>query len=71
MDNFDIAGQKKYREILRRMTPEQKLLKTFELSEMGKNLFICGLKMRYPNLSESDFKKVLFEHLEKCHNKNY
>lgn len=37
-----------YLEILRRMTPEQRLLKAFELSEMAKGLFLTGLRQGEP-----------------------
>ena len=60
-----------YIKILRRMTPEQKLQKVFELSNMTKELFIYGLRKRFPDLPEKEFKKLLMERLEKCHNRNY
>ena len=60
-----------YIQVLRRMTPEQRLLKAFELSEFSKQLFIHGLRKRFPNLSDEEFKKVLLERLDKCHNRNY
>lgn len=60
-----------YIQVLKRMTPEQRLSKAFELSEFGKRLFIQGLRKRFPELSEEEFKKVLFERLSKCHNRNY
>jgi hypothetical protein len=60
-----------YIEALRRMTPEQKLAKAFELSALAKRAFIEGLRRRFPDLSEEDFKKLLLERLAKCHNRNY
>jgi len=56
---------------LRNLTPEQRLLKAFELSELVRELFIQGLRKRYPNLSEDEFHKLLMKRLEKCHNRNY
>ena len=64
-------NHKKYIQILRRMTPEERLLKTFELSEFSKQLFIHGLRKRFPDLDEREFKKLLLERLDKCHNRNY
>ena len=53
------------------MTPEQKLLKVFELSEFSKALFIEGLRQRFPDATEEEFRRILFDRLEKCHNRNY
>jgi hypothetical protein len=61
----------RYLGILRAMTPEQRLLKAFELSEFSKSLFIAGLRRRFPDAAESEFRRILFERLEKCHNRNY
>jgi DNA-binding PadR family transcriptional regulator len=60
-----------YLEILRRMTPEQRLRKTFELSEMGRELFRQGLRQRHPDLSPEDFEALLRKRLSLCHNRNY
>lgn len=60
-----------YLEVLRRMTPEQKLAKAFELSEMTRQLFRQGLRERFPELSEEDFHKLYLERLARCHNRNY
>jgi hypothetical protein len=60
-----------YIEILRRMTPEQRLAKAFELSALAKRAFIDGLRRRFPDLPEDEFKKLLLARLEKCHNRNY
>lgn len=60
-----------YLEILRRMTPEQRLLKAFELSEFARQLFMHGLRRRYPDASEEEFRRLLLAHLDRCHNLNY
>ena len=64
-------NHKKYIEVLRRMPPEQRLLKAFELSEFTKQLFIHGLRKRFPDLPEDEFRELLLERLDKCHNRNY
>lgn len=64
-------NHKEYIQILREMSPEKRLLKAFELSELSKQLFIHGLRKRFPDLPEDDFKKLLLNRLEKCHNRNY
>jgi len=60
-----------YIDALRRMTPERRLKKAFELSEFTKQLSACGLRKIYPDLPDTEFKKVFLEHLKKCHNRNY
>lgn len=60
-----------YLQILRRMTPEQRLLKAFELSEFSKQLFIHGLRQRFSDVSEAEFREILLQRLAKCHNRNY
>ena len=64
-------AHKIYIQVLRRMSPEKRLLNAFELSEFTRQLFIHGLHKRFPNLSDEEFKKLLLERLDKCHNRNY
>ena len=49
----------RYIEILRGMTPEQRLRKAFELGEMGRELFRQGLRRLHPDLSTEELKAVL------------
>jgi hypothetical protein len=60
-----------YLETLRRLTPEQRLLKAFELSAFAKQLFIHGLRQRFPDASEEEFRTILLSRLAECHNRNY
>lgn len=60
-----------YLQVLRKMTPEQKLAKVFELSAFARNLFAHGLRERFPSATEEEFKKILLTRLAKCHNQNY
>ncbi len=71
MDIKPRPNHKIYLQILRRMTPEQRLAKAFELSEFSKQLFIHGLRKVHPDLSQEEFRKLLLRRLEKCHNSNY
>ena len=50
----DIKGHKAYIQILKQMTPSQKLQKVFEMSQFAKDLFYQGLKRRFPELSEKN-----------------
>ena len=64
-------NHRRYVEILRRMTPEQKLAKVFELSEFAKALFRHGLRKRLGDIPEEQFRQIWLERIEKCHNRNY
>ena len=64
-------NHKIYLKVLRRMSPQERLLKAFELSEFTNQLFVQGLRKAFPNLSEQDFQKLLLQRLDKCHNRNY
>jgi hypothetical protein len=52
-----------YIEILRKMTPEQRLLKAFELSDRAKRIFLQELREKHPGVSEEEFTRILRERL--------
>jgi hypothetical protein len=62
---------KKYIEILRNMTPQQKIDKIFELNKLGDDLFRTGLKKRFPNLTKEEFNKLYKSRIEKCYNRDW
>ena len=64
-------NRQRYLEILRRMTPEQRLRIAFDLTEQTRELLRIGLRDRFPELSEEELHKLYLERLEKCHNRNY
>jgi hypothetical protein len=64
-------NHRRYLEVLRSMTPEQRLLKAFELSEFAKELFLHGLRKRFPDATEEELHKIFLARLAKCHNRNY
>ncbi|MHB8143161.1 MAG: hypothetical protein ACYDG7_03610 [Thermoleophilia bacterium] len=71
MDVKSRPNHKLYIEALRRMTPEQRPLKAFELTDFSRELFRHGLRARFPDISEDDIQKLYLQRLEKCHNRNY
>ncbi|MBM4045180.1 MAG: hypothetical protein FJ279_08705 [Planctomycetes bacterium] len=71
MDIKPRPNHRLYIQALRRMTPEQRLLKTFDLTEFARQLFLHGLRKRFPNLTEDEIRKTYLERLAKCHNRNY
>jgi len=71
MDPKPRPNRQLYLQVLRSMTPWQRLMKAFELSARTKALFIHGLRRRFPDLPPEEFHKLLLARLEKCHNRNY
>ncbi len=64
-------NHRRYIEVLRRMTPEERLRKAFELSGFSRELFVKGLRKRHPDASPEEFQRILLERLERCHNQSY
>jgi hypothetical protein len=60
-----------YLRLLRRMSPEQRLRKALELSDFAKQLFIQGMRKRFPDLPEGEFRALVRRRLDKCHNRSY
>ena len=71
MDIKERQNHELYLKILRKMTNEERLQKAFDFSESNKALFKQGLRERFPDLSEAEFKKLYFERLALCHNRNW
>jgi hypothetical protein len=71
MDKMTGKTHKIYIEIMRRMTPEQKLLKVFELAATGRELFYQGLRKLHPDSSPEELKRIYMKNIEKCYNRNY
>jgi hypothetical protein len=63
--------RKEYIKIIRNMSPENRLRKCFELNELTKQLFLIGLKNRFPDFSEKEIKEIYLKRIDKCHNLNY
>ncbi|MGD2154529.1 MAG: hypothetical protein PVG79_14765 [Gemmatimonadales bacterium] len=57
--------------ILRTMTPEERLMQALALSDFVRELFAEGLRRRFPDLSEHEFRALLLQRLDLCHNRNY
>ncbi|HHT9124902.1 MAG TPA: hypothetical protein ACFYD6_03685 [Candidatus Brocadiia bacterium] len=64
-------NHKVYIQVLRQMMPEKRLLKAFELTEFTRQLFVHGLRKRFPDLPEDEFQNLLLKRMDKCHNRNY
>jgi hypothetical protein len=64
-------NHKIYIEILKSMTPEQRLRKTFELTAFGRDLFRAGLRRRHPELAPAEFETLVRDQFVRCHNQPY
>lgn len=60
-----------YLEVLRRMSPADRLRKAFELTELSRKLLRTGLRERFPELSEDELHTLYLEQLAACHYRNY
>lgn len=58
-------------EVLRQMTPAQRLDKAIELTEMVRDCLRIALRRRHPDLGEAELHRLYLRHLAECHNKNY
>jgi hypothetical protein len=61
----------RYIEVLRKMTPEQRLQKALELGEFARSLFKQGLRERFPEMADNELHALYVKRLSKCHNRNY
>ena len=71
MDVKPEPNRKKYIEALRKMTPEQRVMKAFELSRMTRELFRSGLRQAFPGLPDNEFEDLYRKRLDRCHNRNW
>ena len=56
----------RYIQILRKMTPEQRLLKVFEIMNTIDELCKTGIRNLFPQLSEIEQHEIYLQRLEKC-----
>ena len=65
------ADRRVYLGVLARMSPEARLLKSFELTDFSRQLFLQGLRTRFPGRDQAELKQFMLERLDLCHNRNY
>jgi len=68
MDPKPRPNRQIYLEALRRLTPEQRLLKAFELTDLSRELFRAGLRQRFPEAGEAELQRIYLERLARCRN---
>jgi len=64
-------NKQRYHEILKGMTPQEKVEKVIELSNLANAAFLAGLRNRYPQLSDNELKELYLEKRRTWHNQNY
>ena len=64
-------NREQYLQALREMTPAQRLSKAMELSELGKQLFLHGLRRRFPEADDRQIHGMFLARVARCHNRNY
>lgn len=63
-------NHREYLRILRRLSPEDRLRKAFELSDLSRELFLHGLRKRFPDRSEAEVREIARARIEKCRKRN-
>jgi hypothetical protein len=58
-----------YVDVLRRMTPEQRLAKAFELTSMVRQLARAGVAHRNPGLEAAEVDRLTREHIRQWHSR--
>ena len=71
MDIKKRPNHRRYIQILRAMSSEERLMKAFELTEFSRDLFMAGLRKRFLDMPEDELKRLYLKRLDKCHNRNY
>jgi hypothetical protein len=64
------SARRAYLEVLNRMTPTQRLMKAFELSEMTRQLFKEGLRQRFPDKTATELHAIYLERMCRFHSNN-
>jgi hypothetical protein len=64
-------NHQQYLKTLMKMSAEQRLLKAVELSALVKEIFLQGLRKRFPDKTETEIKEIYLQRLAKCYNRNY
>jgi hypothetical protein len=58
-------NHRRYLAILRGMSPEARLRKAFELSDLSRELFRHGLKRRFTEKSEAELREIEMRRLDR------
>lgn len=68
MDVKARPNHRKYVEILRRMTPAQRLDKSFELTEHARELMKARLRRKHPQATPEELQRLFLDRMKRYHN---
>jgi len=71
MDPKPRPNRQLYLETLRGMTPEQRLLKAFELSDRSYEFLRAGIRRRYPDAGPDEVQRIYLEQLSQCQSRAF
>ena len=52
-----VEAQRKHYELMRRLTPSQRLAMAFELTDAGRNLILADLQYRFPHSTPAEVRR--------------
>ena len=64
-------NKQRYYEILRGISPQEKLEKSFELTELANSAFKAGLQNLHPELCDAELEQLYLEKLKSRHSQSY
>ena len=70
LDHKPTPNRERYLEVLRSMSPVDRLRKACELSDETRRLFKIGLAHRFPDLSEAELHQLYLEKMFGWHKPN-
>ena len=71
MDIKPKLNRRRQLEILRAMTPAQRLEQALELTDFTRQLMKDGIRRRHPEATEQEVHRLFLDRLKQCHNRNY
>jgi hypothetical protein len=71
MDPKPRPNQQVYLQVLRAMTPDERLRKALELTQIGRILLADGLRQLHPGLADAEFRRLYLDHLDRCRSRSF
>jgi len=62
---------REYKKIMKKVSCQERLKKSLDLSDLTKQLFLTGLKNRYPGLDDKKITEIYIERIKKCSRQSY
>lgn len=61
-----VEAQRKHYELMRRLTPSQRLAMAFALTDAGRKLILADLKHRFPQADEAEIRRRFIARVLPC-----